>query len=182
MMALCALFLFSQIFANHDVKLARVAIVFLVVNALIDVVRFYTLNASGTGIAGLDTITTGLDLSQFASFWPNLVATLVQYYGQLMAESVVLGLAMMALWRLLSKREGFPRLLFMWVVLASLPFPFLSSLLQARVVYLLPIPILASVGTIGLQGLGQGAMQKSLIVLVVLLLSANYAISAMLSL
>src|SRR5438445_13622844 len=182
MMVLCALFLFSQSFTNHDVKLARLAIVFLAVNALIDVVRFYTLNASGTGIAGLDTITTGVNLSQFASFWPNLVATLVQYYVQLLAGSVVLGFAMVALWRLLSAREGFWRLISMWIVLASLPFPFSSSLLQARIVYLLPIPILASAGTIGLQGLVQGAMQKSLIVLAVLLLSANYAIGAVLGL
>ncbi len=180
MMVLCALFMFSQSLANHDVKLARLAAVFLSVNALVDALRFFTLNASGTGIAGLDTIITGIDLSQLASFWPNVVATLVQYDAQLMAESVVLGLAMITIWRVLSTREGFSKLLSMWVILASLPFPFLSSLLQARIVYMLPIPILASTGTIGIQRLGQDAMQKSLILLLVLLLIANYAISAVL--
>ena len=182
MIVLCALFLFRQSLANRDVRIARLAIVFLTVNVLIDIVRFYALNASGTGIAGLDTITKGVDLSQVVLFWPNVVVTLVQYYAQLMAESVVLGLAMIAIWRLVSVREGFSRLLVLWVILGSLPFPFLPSLLQARIVYLLPIPILASAGAIGLQRLGQNAMQKSLILLLVLLLSANYAISAVLSL
>ena len=182
MIVLCALFLFRQSLANRDVRIARLAIVFLTVNVLIDIVRFYALNASGTGIAGLDTITKGVDLSQVVLFWPNVVVTLVQYYAQLAAESVVLGLAMIAIWRLVSVREGFSRLLVLWVILGSLPFPFLPSLLQARIVYLLPIPILASAGAIGLQRLGQNAMQKSLILLLVLLLSANYAISAVLSL
>ncbi len=182
MIVLCVLFMFRQSLSNHDVKLAKIAIVFFVANALIDVTRFYTLNPAGTGVAGLDTITTGASLSQLTSFWPNLVATLTQSYAQLMAESVILGLALIATWRLFWVREGFSRLISMWVIIASLPFPFLSSLLQARIVYLLPVPVLASVETIGLQRLGHGAMQKSLIILLVILLSANYALTAVLSL
>ena len=133
-------------------------------------------------MAGVDIATNNLGLSQLVVFWPNVVQIFVQFYSMLLADAVTLALAVIAIWRFSADRQGFTRLVVFWVALASLPFPFLESVLQSRIVYLLPIPVLAAGAIIGIVQLGQVNAQKRLILLLMLLFSANYAMSSMLQL
>jgi len=111
--------------------------------------------------------------------WSEVEQAFVQNYSMLLADAVTLGLAVIAIWRFSVNRQGFTRLVVFWVALASLPFGFLESVLRSRIIYLLPVPVLASGAMIGMLQLGQGNAQKRLILLLILLYEANYSLSSM---
>jgi hypothetical protein len=73
--------------------------------------------------------------------------------------------------------DRFERLLILWVAIGSLPFPLLTSGLQARILYDLPIPVLTSIGLlVAIRPVGSKTAHSNLALLLVLLLSANYAL------
>ena len=179
MLLLSTSFMIERIVATHDFKLMRAAILFVAIGIAADSVKSFVVGGYGGGRAAVDIATTSIGLPQLVAFWPNVVATFVQYYSMLLADSVILGLAAIAMWRFSASDHDFARLVVLWVAMASLPFPFLGSLLQSRIIYLLPIPLLSTGAVLGLQRLGQGRTQQALILLVILLFSANHALSSM---
>ncbi|HYY92298.1 MAG TPA: hypothetical protein VE955_09950 [Candidatus Dormibacteraeota bacterium] len=156
----------------------RFPVLLVIVNVVADSVKSLALGGYGGGRAGLDIATSSLGFPQFLALWPNVVALFVQNYNELMADSLVLGLALIVIWRTPLASGNFSRLLITWTGLASLPFLFLGSLLQTRIVYFLPIPVLASAALLGLQG-GLGRTQRALILSLVLLYEADYALASM---
>jgi len=179
MLLLSTSFMVERIVANHDFKLMRAATLFVAIGLAADSVKSFVLGGYGGGRAAVDIATSSIGLPQLVAFWPNIAATFAQYYSMLLADSEGLGLASIAMWRFSASRHDFARLVVLWVAIASLPFPFLGSLLQSRIIYLLPIPLLSTGAVLGLQRLGQGRTQQALILLVLLLFSANHALSSM---
>jgi len=118
-------------------------------------------------------------LSGVLAFWPNLIRGVVLTYNGLLAFSLLLALSAMSLLRL-RIREQFDRLLIIWLVLSALPLVFLDSYLQTRIIYDLPLPILAAQGLIVLsKPTGDNKMVSTLLLLAVVLDSANYAVRSM---
>lgn len=115
--------------------------------------------------------------------WPNIIDSLLFTHGGLLANSVFLALAILAVLAL-RFADRFQKLLIVWTTTAAVPFVFLDSYHQARIVYDLPIPVLGTLGLILLASfMAKGHLRwPSLIVLLVILFSASYAVRAMLNL
>ena len=180
MILLSIVFMIERFLRSHDFRPFRLAILFVAINVAFDSIKSFALGGYSGGRAGLDIATSSLGFSQLLAFWPNVVAIFVQYYDGLLADALVLGLALTVAWRSSGTSSGFSRLLVWWITLASLPFPFLGSVLQTRILYLLPIPVLASAAIIGIGKLGLGKRQRGLTLLVIVLYSANYSLGSML--
>jgi hypothetical protein len=136
------------------------------------------------------TQTVGADLGtklptggQLTSFWMSLVEGLLYTHGGLLGNWLILGLGA---WSVFALRfsDWFERLVFLWVGVASVPFLFLDSYHKARIVYDLPLPVLSSISLIlFLPRLGNRNFGWSeLLVVLVLVVSASYAVQEMLML
>src|SRR5439155_11546179 len=180
MILLSIIFMVERFLRSHDFRPFRLTILFVAINVAFDSIKSFALGGYSGGRAGLDIASSSIGFSRLLAFWPDVVALFVQNYDGLMADALVLGLALMVAWRSSGASDGFSRLLVWWITLASLPFPFLGSVLQTRIVYLLPIPVLASAAIIGIGKLGTGNGQRGLILLAIVLYGANYSLSSML--
>src|SRR2546425_10695560 len=118
---------------------------------------------------------------QVASFWTNLVDGLLYTHGGLLGNWLILALGLLAMSALRFK-DWFERLVILWVGVASVPFLVLDSYSQARILYDLPIPVLTSsallffLPTIGTRNI----RWPGIIIFLVLVLCANYALQGIL--
>src|SRR2546425_88746 len=118
---------------------------------------------------------------QVASFWTNLVDGLLYTHGGLLGNWLILALGLLAMSALRFK-DWFGRLVILWVGVASVPFLVLDSYSQARILYDLPIPVLTSsallffLPTIGTRNI----RWPGIIIFLVLVLCANYALQGIL--
>ena len=129
---------------------------------------------STTLAADLGTKAPVFGISQFLMFWPNLWTALTVSYDGLLGNAVLLGLSALSIAaiKFQDKMEGM-------LLCASVPFALLNSFHQTRLIYDLPIPPLAALGTLLLiSRAGGGNLRATLILLVVLLFSANYAVGS----
>jgi hypothetical protein len=120
--------------------------------------------------------------NQLASFWTNLVDALLFTHGGLLANWIVLALGLVSVFALRFK-DRFERLLILWIGVASVPFLAMDSYHQARILYDLPIPLLASMALLFIlpQIRAKNVRWPGLLVAMVLGLSASYAIQGMLT-
>jgi len=120
-------------------------------------------------------------LHELIMVWPNVIDSVLFTHGGLLANSVLLALAILSLLAL-RFADRFQRLLAIWTTTAAVPFVFLDSYHQARIVYDLPIPILATLGLVLLASLNARSHLRwpGLVVLLLILFSASYALRAML--
>jgi hypothetical protein len=134
----------------------------------------YGVVASGENAAGHSSAT----FSTFAAFLPNLVYGLLFTYDGILANSVLFALAFVTVIGL-SFRDRFERLLILWVVLISLAFPLYGDLLQTRLVYDLPITIMAASGLLLIFSKARlNDVDTALTLILVILFNLNYAILA----
>jgi hypothetical protein len=133
-----------------------------------------------TVAADLVTKTPGV-MDSLASFWNGLVDALLNTHGGLLGSWIIMGLAVLGTFSLRFK-DWFERLLILWVGVASVPFLVLDSYHKARVVYDLPIPILASLGSLlFVQMIGtKNVRWPGLWTVIFLLLCTAYAVQGML--
>jgi hypothetical protein len=115
------------------------------------------------------------------SFWTNVVDALLYTHGGILGNWLVLGLGLLSVFALRFK-DRFELLLTLWVGVASVPFLLLDSYNRARIVYDLPIPVLGSVFVLFfLPRLGTRNIRwPGLLVVLLLVLSANYALQSIL--
>jgi hypothetical protein len=119
-------------------------------------------------------------LANLLATWPNSVTGLILTYEGLLATTTLFGLALLYVLRL-GYGSDFQRLLLSWVLIASVPFPFLSGYLQTRIIYDLPIPVLAAGGLMMvLSKVESRGLVKAFLLLAVVLLNLSYAIRSML--
>jgi len=118
---------------------------------------------------------------QVASFWTNLVDGLLYTHGGLLGNWLILALGLLAMSALRFK-DWFERLVILWVGVASVPFLVLDSYSQARILYDLPIPVLMSTAMLFfLPANGTRNLRRpGIIITLVLILCANYALQGIL--
>ena len=135
--------------------------------------------AGGTTLAAdLGTKAPVFGISQFLMFWPNVFEALTVFYNGLLGNALLLGLSALpfVVIRFHGKMEG---MLACWVASASVPFALLNSFHQTRLIYDLPLPPLIAMGLLLIMSrAGGGNLRASLMLLVVLLFGANYALGA----
>jgi hypothetical protein len=162
---------------RHDQKFAfvRALIVLLIINIALDVAKSVVFGArvSVQDVAGS---VSGSGLSQSFGFWPNLIGGLFTAYNGLLGNAILLGLPIITM-LFLGFRDNFERLLTLWVALGSIPFLVATSLLQTRILYDMPLPVLSAVAVICIiRPMGNKPAHSNLGLLLVFLLSANYAL------
>jgi len=177
-MILATTFVFGISRSRDQRKLLTISSAVLILSGVIvDFVNNQVVGST-TLAADLETKVPVFGISQFLIFWSNIWTALTVFYDGLLGNAVLLGLSALSIAaiKFQDKVEG---MLFCWVACASVPFAFLNSFHQTRLIYDLPIPPLAALGTLLLiSRAGGGNLRATLILLVVLLFSANYAVGS----
>jgi len=151
----------------------------VVTGIVLDIVKslIFTTRSVGVDVAG--TFATA-GTAQLANSWTNLVEALTLTHGGLLANWLLLGaggLGMLALhWRVRSER-----LLILWLFVSSLPFLLMDSYHQARILYNLPTPVLASIAFVGLgfQIERRSSLWSSLVIVLGLFVLTGYSLQGM---
>jgi len=160
---------------SREIILAKALFVLLSITTVFYVTKIVFVEGLATAQYTSATV-SGSGVSQLFSLRPNMVYSLFVFFDGLFGNAILLGLSIMGVIRLRFP-DRFERLLALWVAIGSIPFGFLQSGLQVRILYDLPLPILASMGLLPLiRPLGKRTLHSSLALLLVLLLSANYAL------
>jgi hypothetical protein len=137
------------------------------------------------GLAAAQDVSGGLSgasIFRTIGFWPNILTALFVYFDGLLANAILLGFSVIAMVRM-GVRDKLQRLLTFWVVIGSLLFPLFDGGGLARFVYDLPLSVLTSVGLLTMiRPISNRTINSNLALLLVLLLSANYALRAVTSL
>ena len=118
---------------------------------------------------------------QASSFWVNLVDGLLYTHSGLLGSWIILGVGLFACFGLRFK-DWFERLVLLWVAVASIPFLILDSYNQTRIVYDLPIPVLMATSLLFfLPSIGTRKIRwPGTIIILILVLCANYALQGIL--
>jgi hypothetical protein len=118
---------------------------------------------------------------QASAFWINLVDGLLYTHSGLLASWIILGVGLFACFALRFK-DRFERLVLLWIAVASIPFLILDSYNQTRIVYDLPIPVLMAAAILFfLPVIGNREVRcPGIIILLVLVTCANYALQGIL--
>ncbi len=163
--------------STRDVSAVKIAVLIVTVGLSVDLLRTLVSGGSTLG-ADLGTKGNAAGISQLLEFWPDLINALTVFYDGLLGNFVVLALAALGFFSVLRRglRSDLYRMLASWVGSSSIPFVFFNSFHQSRIIYDLPIPVLASLGLLLLLRRCEGATQKAVVFALVLLLSANYAV------
>jgi hypothetical protein len=151
------------------------------VNIVVESVKTLALSAFGVPAAGEYLVgqTTNL-FSNLLAIWPNTIDGIMLTYSGLLATAVMLGLALLYMLKLRFV-DNFQRLLLSWVLVTSVVFPLLSGYLQTRIVYDLPVPVLAAGGLMMILSKRESrGLAKAFLLLAVVLLNLSYAIRSML--
>jgi len=115
------------------------------------------------------------------AFWVNLVDGLLNTHSGLLASWIILGVGLFACFALRFK-DWFERLVLLWVGVASIPFLLLDSYNQTRIVYDLPIPVLMATALLFFLPLigNRNIRWPGIVILLTLVLCANYALQGIL--
>jgi hypothetical protein len=153
----------------------------LMVNIVVESVKTLALNGFGVPAAGDDLVSQMPNsLGNLLAIWPNTIDGIMLTYSGLLATAIMLGLALLYTFKL-KYVDDFQRLLLSWVLVASVPFAFLSGYLQTRIIYDMPIPTLAAGGLmIVMSRIESRGPLRLFLLLAVVLLNASYALQSML--
>ena len=156
-------------------------VVIVFANIVVESVKTLVLSAFGVPAAGEYLVGQTPDpLHNLLTIWPNTIDGVVLTYSGLLATSIALGLAFLFTFRL-RYVDNFQRLLLFWILVASVPFCFLSGYLQTRIIYDLPIPVLTAGGLIMmLSRIESRSPLRVFLLLTVVLLNVSYALRSML--
>jgi len=157
--------------------LVKPLLLLLAINIVVDVAKSVLF---GGLVAAQDVSSSlsGASVSSSLGFWPNIINALFVYYDGLLGNAILLGFSLVAM-LYIRFHDKFERLLTSWIVIVSLILPLYGGGGQARFIYDLPFPVLTSIGLlIVIRPIGNRTLHSNLAFLLVLLLSANYALGA----
>jgi len=157
--------------------LVKPLLVLLAINIVVDLAKSLLF---GGPVATQDVSSSLSTSSVFQSFgfWPNIISALFVYFDGLLGNAILLGFSLIAM-LYVRFRDKFERLLTSWIVIVSLLLPLYGGGGQARFLYVLPFPVLTTIGLlIVIRPIGNKTLHSNLALLLVLLLSANYALRA----
>jgi len=179
--AVTGVFITSHWKSDHFRQLLQSFVVLIFVSAVVESVKTLMLASFGVSAASKYLVVQNPNpLANLLATWPNTIDGLILTYEGLLATTTLFGLALLYVLRL-GYRSDFQRLLLSWVLVGSVPFPFLSGYFQTRIIYDLPIPVLAAGGLMMvLSKVESRGSVKAFLLLAVVLLSLSYAIRSML--
>jgi len=157
--------------------LVKPLLVLLAINIVVDLAKSLLF---GGPVATQDVSSSLSTSSVFQSFgfWPNIISALFVYFDGLLGNAILLGFSLIAM-LYVRFRDKFERLLTSWIVIVSLLLPLYGGGGQARFLYVLPFPVVTTMGLlIVIRPIGNKTLHSNLALLLVLLLSANYALRA----
>lgn len=115
-------------------------------------------------------------------FWSRIVDSLFNLHSGLMANSIILGLCVVGS-LLLRFGDRFQRMLMVWTAISSVPILVVDSYHQARIIYNLPTALLTSLAVAFMvERAAPEKAAKAGLVLLPLLVAANYALEVILPL
>jgi hypothetical protein len=176
-LALTTVFVLVSFRENRNITLAKGVVVLLAINIFLEVAKSQIF---GGLIVSQDTspILSGAGLFSSQGLWQNLNTTLFTFYDGLLGNAILLGLPAIMM-TFLKYKDRFERLLIVWVALSSIPFLALTSPLQTRILYDMPLPVMTALALLFLtRQLGNRSALSNLLLLLVLLFNANYVLSA----
>jgi len=157
--------------------LVKPLLLLLAINIVVDLAKSLLF---GGPVATQDVSSSLSTSSVFQSFgfWPNIISALFVYFDGLLGNAILLGFSLIAM-LYVRFRDKFERLLTSWIVIVSLLLPLYGGGGQARFLYVLPFPVVTTMGLlIVIRPIGNKTLHSNLALLLVLLLSANYALRA----
>ena len=165
---------------NRNARPLLAVLVVLAICVSVDVAKMQLFGAStATQDASLNL--AHASTSDALGFWTNVIDSLFFLYSGLFANAVILAFSLIAVLRL-KMNNNFHRLLAAWLTVSSIPFAVLPALLQTRIIYDLPIPILTAMGTyLTATRLKTGTLEANLLLLLIILTVANYTIRVLTS-
>ena len=138
-------------FSNFKRKNILILLTVVIVIVVFDLVKIYTIGSPG-GISQDFQVaqSTNTGLEQFAARWSNLVFTSQVLYASQFSNVILLGLSV---WWLLTIQRFNPSniLLLLFLSVEILPILFGDPLLQSRVLYDIPIQIIAALGLVSVR-------------------------------
>ena len=174
----------SSLYGNPNLKAGVISLSYLMISG-ITVAILKAFEFGGFGIANAIRYTldqSSSPINQLLMFWPDVTKGLTQTYDGLLMNSALLALGLLAVTRLRFSAI-YDRLLILWILIASIPFLFVGSYVQTRIVFDLPIAVLASGGLALVQSnVGQKKHLGTLILILVLVFNTNYAVRSMIQL
>ncbi len=118
-------------------------------------------------------------LSQIPAIWPNVVGALEVFYGGFLGYWLSMFLALIGVIALRA-RDGFQRLLLVWVAVSSLPFAVTDSFHQGRIIYDLPTAMLGSLAILAILSRTRWtSLNSALFLTLVVLANASYAFGSL---
>jgi hypothetical protein len=171
-------FALSLLKTSRNVRLLRATLLVLAISVAVDVAKMQLFGAStATQDASLNL--ANASISDVLSFWQNVIDSLFYQYSGLLANTVIFGLSLVAT-LCLKMKNNFHRLLAVWLGVASIPFAVLPAVLQTRIIYDLPIPILTAIGAyLTITRSRTGLWQANLVFLLIILALASYTVRAL---
>lgn len=164
---------------TREVSHLKSIIGIIITGIILDIIKG-TVFATRTVAADIATKTPS-SIGFLLGFWNNLVQALLYTGNGLMADWLILGLALLATF-LLSSKEMFDRLLLLWTAVPSIPFLVLDSYNQSRIIYDLPTPVLTTLMVLILVSQIRNRLWPRLIVALMLLTITNYSLQALIQL
>lgn len=145
---------------------------------VLDVVKSLAFTTRSVGVDVVGTFAEA-GVGQLANSWSNLVEALTLTHSGLLANWLLLGAGMLGMLALRWNTRS-ERLLMLWVIVSSVPFLFMDSYHQARILYDLPMPALASIAAVGLgfQMEKRSSMWSSLAIILGLATLTGYSLQS----
>ncbi len=119
----------------------------LAINITIDfVVKSIIFQATTGEIVAYKTLSTGLSLANLENFFTNLFMATRIFAGGAYSNPLILTLLILGVFSLNFQKNNYTQLILAWILAVSLIFPFSNSSIQSRLIFNLPLPILAVEG------------------------------------
>jgi len=164
-----------------NLSLFKSVLVVVVVGIILDVAKVIVFGAS-TSVQDASLNLAHASTSELLNLWSNLVGGLFFTYAGLLANTAIIGLSLIAI-LFLKIKNHFDRLLITWVGISSIPFLVLPAILQTRIIYDLPFPILTAMGTYRIVArLRERPLMSNLVFVLIVLVMANYTLRTLVEL
>ncbi len=150
-------------FGNFNRKNVLILLTAVIVLVVFDLVKIYTIGSPGGIYEDFQVANvTNTGLGQFAVRWSNLVYTIQVYYASQFSNVILLGLSVWWLFTLQRFNASNLFLLF-FLSLGILPLLFGDPAVQGRVLYDIPIQIIAALGLVSIRNRTNGLLAASIL-------------------
>lgn len=186
LMGVMAVFALLQLFSDIRAKRAfpswnmKLLTIILAVNASATVLRNYFLSFGGT-VEVLQVAQSGLSLQNIAAYWSTVTYTFNSYMFGTFLNLLIILLSLIGALAILTKSGETREYLISWLLASTIPFILGTIVIQARILYNLPISVFAAQGLYTILSLNSNETKKNkrfyaLAITITILFNLNYAL------